>query len=159
MQDIFFLQHSSKDIQVIQEFRWSLIKLPIQCALQKEAESARHSERWGIQTIITAGRSIAMRLDRSSDNWLGLSDQPLQCLLPALPLQLCSHHLPALPVVLVHPVPLQDSKGRVKPLGHCLNSAQHTRHSWKCQTFKSIVYFHVAHIRLNCSYCSPRNVK
>lgn len=44
---------------------------------------------------------------KPSDDWLGLSDQPLQGLLPALPLQLCSNHLPTRPVVLVQPVPLQ----------------------------------------------------
>lgn len=50
-----------------------------------------------------------------SDDWLGLSDQPLQRLLPALPLQLGSNHLPARPVVLVQPVPLQD-RGEVTPV-------------------------------------------
>lgn len=47
---------------------------------------------------------------KPSDDWLGLSDQPLQGLLPALPLQLCSNHLPARPVVLVQPVPLQERR-------------------------------------------------
>lgn len=43
----------------------------------------------------------------SSGDGLRLSGQPLQRLLPALPLQLCSDHLAALPVVLVHPVALR----------------------------------------------------
>lgn len=47
---------------------------------------------------------------RPSDDWLGLSHQPLQGRLPALPLQLCSNHLPARPVVLVQPVPLQERR-------------------------------------------------
>lgn len=47
---------------------------------------------------------------KSSDDGLGLSDQPLQGLLPALPLQLRSDHLPARPVVLVHPVPLPERR-------------------------------------------------
>jgi len=44
----------------------------------------------------------------SSDDWLALSDQPLKSLLAALPLHLCSNHVTALPVVLIHPVTLQD---------------------------------------------------
>lgn len=47
---------------------------------------------------------------KPSVDWLGLSDQPLQGLLPALPLQLGSNHLPARPVVLVQPVPLQERR-------------------------------------------------
>lgn len=65
-----------------------------------------------VQTIITAEPSIAQRSrgrrpGGSSGDGLRLSGQPLQRLLPALPLQLCSDHLAALPVVLVHPVALQ----------------------------------------------------
>lgn len=42
---------------------------------------------------------------------LRLAEQPAQSLVPALPLQLCSHHFPALLVVLVHPVTLQKGRG------------------------------------------------
>lgn len=44
----------------------------------------------------------------ASDDGLCFPDQPLQRLLLALPLQLCSHHLQTLPVVVVHPVTLRD---------------------------------------------------
>lgn len=77
----------------------------------KEAERETQRMMRKIQTIITAEHSIVrgggLGLGESSDDWLGLPDQPLQRVHPALPLQLCSNHLPALPVVLVHPVALQ----------------------------------------------------
>lgn len=60
-------------------------------------------------------REIKTALPDSSDDWLGLSDQPLQGLLPALLLQLCPDHLAARPVVVVHPVSLQE-RGEVAPL-------------------------------------------
>lgn len=79
----------------------------------KEAERETQRMMRKIQTIITDEHSIVqcsggekIGPGGSSDDWLGLPDQPLQRVHPALPLQLCSNHLPALPVVLVHPVTL-----------------------------------------------------
>lgn len=59
----------------------------------------RKYKRLSLQSDGTAEESY-------SGHGLGLSDQPLQPPLPALPLQLRSDHLPADSVVLVHPVPL-----------------------------------------------------
>lgn len=43
---------------------------------------------------------------------LRLPQEPPKSFVPALPLQLCSNHFPAPPMVLVHPVTLQKGRGR-----------------------------------------------
>lgn len=43
-------------------------------------------------------------------DWLSLPDQPIQALLPALPLQLGANRLSALPVVIIQPVSLRGKK-------------------------------------------------
>lgn len=48
----------------------------------------------------------------SSGQRLRLPQEPPESFVPALSLQLCSNHFPALLMVLVHPVTLEKGRGR-----------------------------------------------
>lgn len=46
----------------------------------------------------------------NSDQRLCLPDEPLKSFKPTLPLQLCSNYLPALLMIVIHPVQLKKAK-------------------------------------------------
>lgn len=81
-----------------------------ECETQKDEKNTNNYHWKAINHSVLLGKRTRLHKSQSSDDWLGLSDQPLQSCLPALPLQLCSNNLPAHLVVLVHPVSLQDMR-------------------------------------------------
>lgn len=112
--------------------------------IYKRCRERRDRKRREAKTNNRRGRR---RRPGSSGHGLGLPEQPPQGLLPALPLQLCPDHLPAGPVVAVHPVSLRErpegcvyaggragrgcgTGGGVAPTSFCVSSAALIIFSW-----------------------------
>lgn len=79
---------------------------PSSAKAQEDAGDGNHG------AVLTFYTPQTMLVLLNSAQRLRLPQQPPKSFVPALPLQLCSNHFPALLMVLVHPVTLEKGRGR-----------------------------------------------